>query len=431
MESKRNKAASAASGGGRRTATTTGDVLSDQEDDAGPAQQQWIEATATAAVPSDPASKKKWRCGQCTYENWPSSLKCVICLASKSSSPQRSTLSSSAAAAAAAAAVASSGGKQHQRKIVVPSSSPAVLHTKPVIAETTAKTVELIAHDHLGKWSCPQCTYLNWPKSAKCVQCYTPKSSVSTSDQPGTHDLMNPEQNSLKTVFTSSPKNSPLNRSLCSSPCTVPVSQKPVVECGSEPTSDATIETVAAKTNPVELKKWSCSACTYQNWPKSQRCVMCLVPRHANLASVASSSSTASTSTTNRVMINLKEQKLQPHQTPQQVMMNVSSYQIQIDRLFLAACEGVVDGNMGAMNRYVGAGGDLTRYLTSDECKLLNRPNVFKVGLTLLHLCYQFKRKEFLLKLLNHKSNYQQQSQQPSHHYQAKVINTLIKQVIC
>ncbi len=29
-------------------------------------------------------NKKKWKCYQCTYENWPSALKCTICLASKS-----------------------------------------------------------------------------------------------------------------------------------------------------------------------------------------------------------------------------------------------------------------------------------------------------------------------------------------------------------
>lgn len=29
-------------------------------------------------------NKKKWKCLQCTYENWPSALKCTICLTSKS-----------------------------------------------------------------------------------------------------------------------------------------------------------------------------------------------------------------------------------------------------------------------------------------------------------------------------------------------------------
>jgi hypothetical protein len=28
------------------------------------------------------SSKSKWKCGQCTYENWPSALKCTICLSS-------------------------------------------------------------------------------------------------------------------------------------------------------------------------------------------------------------------------------------------------------------------------------------------------------------------------------------------------------------
>jgi len=23
------------------------------------------------------------------------------------------------------------------------------------------------------------------------------------------------------------------------------------------------------------LAKWSCAACTYQNWPKSSKCIMC------------------------------------------------------------------------------------------------------------------------------------------------------------
>jgi len=34
----------------------------------------------------DVASKKKWKCMQCTYENWPSALKCTLCLNSKASS---------------------------------------------------------------------------------------------------------------------------------------------------------------------------------------------------------------------------------------------------------------------------------------------------------------------------------------------------------
>ena len=36
-------------------------------------------------------TKKKWKCMQCTYENWPSALKCTICLNSKISSSTNAT----------------------------------------------------------------------------------------------------------------------------------------------------------------------------------------------------------------------------------------------------------------------------------------------------------------------------------------------------
>jgi hypothetical protein len=89
----------------------------------------------------------------------------------------------------------------------------------------------------------------------------------------------------------------------------------------------------------------------------------------------------------------------------QQMQAKLKSYQIQMDCLFLAACQGIVDNDMTHLNMYVNSGGDLTRYLTSDECLMLNRPQIFTVGLTLLHLCYQFKRKEFLIKILNKSSS--------------------------
>ena len=89
----------------------------------------------------------------------------------------------------------------------------------------------------------------------------------------------------------------------------------------------------------------------------------------------------------------------------QQMQAKLKSYQIHMDCLFLAACQGIVDNDMTHLNMYVNSGGDLTRYLTSDECLVLNRPQIFTVGLTLLHLCYQFKRKDFLIKILNKSSN--------------------------
>ena len=101
---------------------------------------------------------------------------------------------------------------------------------------------------------------------------------------------------------------------------------------------------------------------------------------------------------------NLQQQQQQHHhqqqqQQLQQMQAKLKNYQIQMGCLFLAACQGIVDNDMTHLNMYVNSGGDLTRYLTSDECIMLNRPQIFTVGLTLLHLCYQFKRKDLLIKI--------------------------------
>ncbi|RNA00111.1 Ubiquitin thioesterase Zranb1, partial [Brachionus plicatilis] len=299
-------------------------------------------------------SKKKWKCGQCTYENWPSASKCTICLCAKSSGQLSHSLSSALSTSFQNLSCSAKAAK------------------KGVAKRASAKTqIELVdcqkkcgddSGDPTGdKWSCSVCTYLNWPKSSKCVQCCTPK----------LHD-----GDAKQRQQSGSPKNSPLARSLCNSPV-------PDQELGAD-------------------KKWPCAACTYQNWPKSQRCIMCHVPRMGGQSQAQNSKKTIK-------LVNLKQ----------------LNYQIQMDRLFLAACQGIADSDMSHLNRYIHAGGDLTRYLTADECKLLNRPQVFTVGLTILHLCYQFKRKELLIKLLNKTANLNHMKQNAPKY---KVLNSLLKQ---
>lgn len=302
-------------------------------------------------------SKKKWKCAQCTYENWPSAIKCTICLCTKSSVQLNHSMSSlsnsfqNLTCSAKANKKAVAGQKRASNK------------TKIELIDYQKKATDETSDSNGEKWPCSICTYLNWPKSSKCVQCYTPKISDT--------NIKDPRRQS------NSPKNSPLTRSLCNSPV-------PDQDQGD--------------------KKWSCSACTYQNWPKSQRCIMCHVPKVS-----AQSTQASHNSKKNIKLVNLKQ----------------FNYQIQMDRLFLAACQGIADSDMSHLNRYINAGGDLTRYLTAEECKLLNRPQVFTVGLTILHLCYQFKRKDLLIKLLNKTANF---SQMKPNTPKYKLLNTLLKQ---
>jgi ubiquitin thioesterase ZRANB1 len=150
-----------------------------------------------------------------------------------------------------------------------------------------------------SKWSCSTCTYLNWPKSLKCVQCYSTKPTSTSTDSSADPQLVASLDPNPKPQLQLC-KNSPLNRSLSNSPCTVPkVDTANVKQCVASETGESVpnlpnlpnaANTVSNTNTAGEVtttlsKKWPCSVCTYQNWPKSHRCVICHVPRYNNSSS--------------------------------------------------------------------------------------------------------------------------------------------------
>lgn len=72
----------------------------------------------------------------------------------------------------------------------------------------------------------------------------------------------------------------------------------------------------------------------------------------------------------------------------------------QADWIWLNACIGVVENNLGAVEHFLSRGGTVARALTSSEVLLLNRPSAFDVGHTLIHLAIRFHRDEILPRLL-------------------------------
>ena len=58
----------------------------------------------------------------------------------------------------------------------------------------------------------------------------------------------------------------------------------------------------------------------------------------------------------------------------------------ETDWSWLTACMGVVEGDMNPVEAYLNGGGDPTRKLTNPEVALLNKPNVYETGHTLVHL---------------------------------------------
>lgn len=191
------------------------------------------------------------------------------------------------------------------------------------------------------KWSCPKCTYLNYPKSTRCVQCNAAyqtgarkknypghsasgkKSSPARSITPTSHhtnthknNLHNSRENlnnnntlSELVVMGGAQKESdgiPLiatnDTQLLSQPTAIQNDINNRLPSSKGPTIGQAANNDSFKSVGEALQKWSCSVCTYENWPKSQRCTICEEPRPLLASACASSSrnyTTASLSSSN------------------------------------------------------------------------------------------------------------------------------------
>ncbi|XP_054726778.1 ubiquitin thioesterase trabid [Anastrepha obliqua] len=120
---------------------------------------------------SDASKVQKWTCDYCTYENFPSSLKCTMCKGSKPllnedifrlSPPQTAFDGDEERGATADVVEASSLNACYaQSRQDVPSTLPATA-----------------SPSGCAKWACKMCTYLNWPRSLRCVQCCTKRGTT-------------------------------------------------------------------------------------------------------------------------------------------------------------------------------------------------------------------------------------------------------------
>lgn len=144
----------------------------------------------------------------------------------------------------------------------------------------------------MKKWSCSLCTYLNWPKSLKCVQCLTKRSDhviesnrnktnstslavhkdASMYKHTATHSNTSDCDKSLKTRQNEQPKAIELD--------VIDIkSHKPETECGFHSNElDSSLE-VHSDAKNYQLSKWNCTFCSYENWPKAYTCVMCKMPK--------------------------------------------------------------------------------------------------------------------------------------------------------
>ncbi|VDK50820.1 unnamed protein product, partial [Anisakis simplex] len=223
-------------------------------------------------------SQKKWDCKRCTYSNYPSAQLCTMCrqmrpvmsnrraatscsddlmikastseysdgsrTESSSGSHQQRHQSSPAAAAAAAVAVAvasSSPKKVSPISSSNSSSSSSSSSTSPVIEQSSSSsTSNLRSIDPAERrWPCPACTFENVLQASYCSICSQQRPAIYTE-----------EVRQLKTKCAESNLLDPEHME---------------------------------RINKA-LRKWSCSLCTFKNWPNVKTCTMCRTPRQKESA---------------------------------------------------------------------------------------------------------------------------------------------------
>ncbi|NXO75208.1 ZRAN1 thioesterase, partial [Sitta europaea] len=332
----------------------------------------------------------KWACEYCTYENWPSAIKCTMCRAQR---PSGTIITEDPFKSGS-----SDIGRDWDPASTEGGSSPLICPD----SSARPRVKSSYSMESANKWSCHMCTYLNWPRAIRCTQC-------------------------LSQRRTRSPTESPQSSGSGSRP--VPFAVDPCEEYNDR-----------NKLN-TRAQHWTCSVCTYENWAKARKCVVCDHPRPNNIEAIELADTEEASSIINEQdrarwrgsCSSGNSQRRSPPTTKRESDVKMDFQRIELagavgskeelevdfkklkqiknrmkktDWLFLNACVGVVEGDLAAVEAYKSSGGDIARQLTADEVRLLNRPSAFDVGYTLVHLAIRFQRQDMLAILLTEVSQH-------------------------
>ncbi|XP_018579145.1 ubiquitin thioesterase trabid isoform X1 [Anoplophora glabripennis] len=291
-------------------------------------------------------SEPKWACEYCTYENYPSSLKCTMCRGPKPF-------------------ISEDIYRLHGDKINVD--------------ENFSSTIGSAAGPLENKSKCPKrpteyCTYIN--SSNICIYCGSTPVSANT-----LHEHIQPlkiSQHSDLAQSLSQPRNN------------------------SPPASLTNLE----NSRRTSQAKWICSMCTYENWPKSVKCAMC-GSSNGSQRSQAASLIMPSPDRIPESDIN-QDDRYKDYILDTSQGQNNHENERKMRRLkrnadwnWLNACIGVIEGDPNPVEAYLSSGGDPARTLTASEVAILNRSSAFDVGHTLVHLAIRFQREDLLAVLLS------------------------------
>lgn len=336
----------------------------------------------------------KWTCKQCTYGNWPSATKCVMCKFDQRNGLNRNHIEE-----------LDNCSNTYDKSNLIETENSC---SGDEIMNLNEKNGACVSSNKFNKWPCSTCSYANWSKSEFCVMCRSKKSN----EFKLVESLRNIENNGDKK------EKNKLSSTL------------------------------------LKGNKWICLKCTYENWPKAVKCAICQHSKNKNYKQDEQNTSKHSIDKSSLLNNEKNSKKIvspkrSPPRSPNTISRNNSIKNIfqddekitdiamamdkltmssdnkrlnQIrnklhpkDRVWLAACNGVADHDITAVSNYLAFGGDKTRQLTTEDVVVLNQPGRFEPGHTLVHLAIRFQREDILRMLLIPETPHRSTKRLPSH----------------
>ena len=187
---------------------------------------------------------KKWCCPTCTFNNWPTSSKCSLCGCSRPNEITPQWPPSKRLPTLYASGESHSPEFNYRNTL----SSEGGIHHKGSKCKTKAK------------WTCGACTYSNWINAHQCVMCGAVKGKVK-GDSGGGSNRPYPMSESILDYASS--------KGAVGGACFQDVPQ----------VRPARLKKESKNLKMNSDKKWKCQQCTYDNFSKSVRCVMCQARR--------------------------------------------------------------------------------------------------------------------------------------------------------
>ncbi|KAG5855350.1 hypothetical protein ANANG_G00048170 [Anguilla anguilla] len=328
----------------------------------------------------------KWACEYCTYENWPSAIKCTMCRAQR---PSGTIITEEPFKSGPGL----DGGREWDPPcteggraplLICPDSSARPRVRPPGTSEPSSK------------WSCHMCTYLNWPRAIRCTQCLcqrqrarSPTDSSPRPPGPGpgpARPLRTPARSTTTATGSTRGPSTGLAPPARTRTGPRPGSAWCATTPGPTPRRPSSWPSrgPSAVINEEDRARWrsSCSGGQRRSPPTSKReSEVKMDFQRIELAAGA---------------VGSKEEQ----EVDFKKLKQIKNRMRKTDWLFLNACAGVVEGDLAAVEAYKSSGGDIARQMTADEVRLLNRPSAFDDGFTLVHLAIRFQRQDMLAILL-------------------------------